>query len=533
MGKGDKKPLKKEALKKDASKKDNAKKIDAEKKNRALEENLKTVKKTLEKVNRYYHASRIVGFDQQTLCPGASMEAQGEVGAFLQNEAFTLVKDKKFIKAGEALYKKRDELDKLDAVLAKALHREYLQTKNVTPKQQKEFSLTYNKAFVDWIEAKNKSDFSLFKGSLSAVRTAELKKISLMEEAKPEAYDNLLNIYERGIDAKALDEIFGQCKERLIPFLQKIVNSKKKIRTDFMSRPAAEEAQKKLSYYLLDILHYDLNRGALAVSEHPFTDELDINDVRITTHYYPDNFASSMYSVIHETGHALFGQNIPAAHYKHFIQNEKTLGMHESVSRFYENRIARSRSFVKLIFNKLKELLPNVLEDVTEEELYEALNTVTPSTIRIEADEFTYTFHIIIRYEIEKELINNGVKIEDLPKLWSDKYEEYLGVRPSSDKEGVLQDVHWTSGFGYFPTYAIGNMYNAMYYNKMSKKHDVNKLIEENRIDVINEWMTKHVFKKADRLDPADWIRDITGKELTPVPFLDYLEEKFGAIYGL
>ena len=240
-----------------------------------------------------------------------------------------------------------------------------------------------------------------------------------------------------------------------------------------------------------------------------------------------------MYSVIHETGHALFGQNIPAAHYKHFIQNEKTLGMHESVSRFYENRIARSRSFVKLIFNKLKELLPNVLEDVTEEELYEALNTVTPSTIRIEADEFTYTFHIIIRYEIEKELINNGVKIEDLPKLWSDKYEEYLGVRPSSDKEGVLQDVHWTSGFGYFPTYAIGNMYNAMYYNKMSKKHDVNKLIEENRIDVINEWMTKHVFKKADRLDPADWIRDITGKELTPVPFLNYLEEKFGAIYGL
>jgi carboxypeptidase Taq len=195
--------------------------------------------------------------------------------------------------------------------------------------------------------------------------------------------------------------------------------------------------------------------------------------------------------------------------------------------------IGRSEAFIHLIYPKVKELFPDAMFDVTERELYEAVNIVKPSLIRTEADEFTYIFHIMIRYEIEKMIVAGEVEIDDLPKIWNDKYEEYLGVRPFDDASGVLQDVHWTSGFGYFPTYALGNMYNSMYAARMRKEIDVDEAVANGNFALINDWMAENVWKKADRLAPADWIRDITGRELSPDDFLDYLEKKYSALYGL
>ena len=209
------------------------------------------------------------------------------------------------------------------------------------------------------------------------------------------------------------------------------------------------------------------------------------------------------------------------------------MGQHESVSRFYENRIGRSEAFVRLIYPKVKEIFPDVMADVTERELYEALNVVQPSLIRTEADEFTYTFHIIIRYEIEKMIVDGTVSIEDLPRIWNEKYEEYLGVRPESDRDGVLQDVHWSSGFGYFPTYALGNMYNAMYMNRMKQELDLDAAIASGSLKEINDWMQTNVFARANLLAPKDWIREITGRSFTPDDFLDYLEEKYSRLYEL
>lgn len=509
------------------------KKKEAKKKKTPLEKDLKTVKKIMDEAKLYRHAASIANFDMETVCPKDGREEQGEVMAFLGNQAFKLIKKKKFIKAAESLYKNRGELEKYDAALVSELHRDYAKIKNITPEMQHKHSLVYNKAFVDWLEAKEKSDFSLFKNSLAAVRDAELEAISLREEAKENTYDNLLDDYERGMTSAKLDETFGQCKERLIPFLEKIKKSDKKIRTDFMSRPVPEEAQRRMTNYLLGLMQYDFNRGAVATTEHPFTDELGMNDVRITTHYHADRFASNMYTVIHEGGHALFGQNLPKAQYKHHLANGMTMGMHESVSRFYENRIGRSKAFVHLIYDKTKEIFPEAMKGVSEAELYEGLNLVQPSLIRTEADEFTYTFHVIIRYEIEKEIIAGTVKIEDLPCIWNEKYQSYLGVTPATDSEGVLQDVHWSGGFGYFPCYAIGNMYNSMYYNKMHDKYNIEELIEGGHIDIINDWMKKHVYKKAVMLDASEWIKDITGREFTPKDFLDYLEDKYGELYGI
>ena len=498
-----------------------------------LKKHLRLVNETLDAAELYKQAHRIIDFDKQTVCPPKDIERQGEIGAFLGNKAFTLLKDKKFIKSAEYLYKNRADLGKHDSILAAALHRNYLRTRNITPKMEHRFSLIYSKAFSDWIGAREKADFSLFQESLRAVRDTDLKQVSLMEQAKENTYDNLLDLYERGMTSAALDEAFGTCKERLIPLLQKIKSSPRTIRTDFMKRPVTDFQQQKLARYLLEIMHFDFSRGAFALSEHPFTEDISRDDIRVTTHYYPDRFVSSMYSVIHEGGHALFAQLTPPVHYKHHISGEKTLGMHESVSRFYENRIGRSEAFIHLVYTRMKEIMPEVLHDVSERELFEAVNRVKPSLIRTEADEFTYTFHIIIRYEIEQDIIGKKIRIDDIPRIWADKYEQYLGIRPANDREGVLQDVHWASGFGYFPTYALGNMYNAMYYNKMREAYDIDKLVAEGHLDIVNDWMTKHVFKKADRMDAPDWIRDITGHSFSPKAFLDYLEEKYGALYGL
>ena len=500
-----------------------------------LEQKLEYVKQVLARAELYDHAVNVLSYDQETICPIDAMEEQGEVLAFMNNQSYKLIKEPAFIEAAEYLFEHRGELEEFDRVMAEQLHRNYLQSKNVTPELQHEFMLTFNRAFVNWSKAREGSDYKLFAPSLKEVADTNMRMIELRgaDAVGDTPYDTLLDDYERGMTSAVLDETFGACKERLIPLLEKIQKSPKKIRTDFMSRTVEEEQQAKMAKWLLTQIGYNFNRGAITTSEHPFTAGLGRNDIRVTTHYYPNQFQASMYSAIHEGGHALFDQNQPQKNYDYFITDGKTMGMHESVSRFYENRIGRSESFVHFIYPKVCETLPQAMEGVSEKEFYEALNVVRPTLVRTESDEFTYTFHIIIRYEIEKALFAGEISVEDIPAMWNRKYKEYLGIEPTSDRVGVLQDVHWSSGFGYFPTYAIGNFYNSMYYNRMKQEIDVEATIREGNFEPLNSWMTEHVFAKADRLSPREWIRDITGREFTPVDFLDYLEEKYSKIYEL
>ena len=501
--------------------------------------NLQFINDTIQKAEVYAHATRVLEYDMETICPPNGMEKQGELSAFFGKEAFTLLKQPEFIEKAEELYKSRDELCEADRILVENLHRDYLRTKNITPEMDHEFNLVYNRAFINWSKARENSDFSLFAPSLKEVRDVELKKISLHSEPDKVPYNNLLACYERGMTTEILDELFNSCKERLIPLLRKLQESPRSqggehpIRTDFLSRTVSDEQQKNMAEYLLKLLGFSFARGNFTTSEHPFTSALAKDDVRVTTHYYPNMFYSSMFSIIHECGHALFEQNLPDEDHEHHINDYKSLGQHESVSRFYENVIGRSRAFINLIYPKVKEIFPNVMFDVSEDELYEAINVVRPTLVRTEADEFTYTFHIIIRYEIEKAIVNDGLSIEELPALWNKKYEEYLGIKPENDRVGILQDVHWTSGFGYFSTYALGNMYNVMYYNRMKKEVDVDQLIRDGRFDVINSWMRENVWKTANRFEPAAWIKNMTGRDFTSKDFLDYLEKKYSELYFL
>ena len=494
---------------------------------------LKLVNDTLDRAEIYNHACGVISFDQETICPPAAMERQGEVLAFLADKAFRMTKRRAFIDAAELLYAHRGELEESDAILAETLHRQYMREKNITPAMNHRFDLALNRSFVNWLKAKQADDYALFKPSLTEVRDIELKRIALLEEPLPEKYDNLLDQFERGMTSEKLDAAFGAFKARVLPLMHRIVEKQKPVRTDFLSRPVTDEQQRQMADWLLRLIGFDFERGALTTTEHPFTDSHGRNDTRVTTHFYANNFISNIYSVLHEGGHALFDQNFPREDYDHHIDGCMTMGQHESVSRFYENVIGRSEAFINLIFPKAKEIFPEVLSDVTPRELYEAVNRVQPSLVRLEADELTYTFHIIIRYELEKALVDGVLSLDDLPRAWSDKYAEYLGIRPTGDRDGVLQDMHWSGGFGYFPTYALGNMYNCMYARRMNEDFDLNAAIARGDFETINNWMREHTWKLANRQDAATWIQAITGRDFTPDDFADYLEAKYTALYAL
>ena len=494
---------------------------------------LQIVKDTLKEAKTYQHAAGVLQYDQETICPPAAMEEQGEIVGLMYNKAYALTRSPEFMEAVKSLYEEHlEELDPYDAANISYFYRDFKKNEAITPELQLEFSRITNKGFVAWLNGKKKADYKEFLPALKEITEMEKKKVELSPVKFEAPYDFVLDTYEEGVTSADLDLFFGKFKERMIPLLKEIQASKKNIRTDFLSRQVPREGQIRLAEKLMDIIGMDPDRRALTESEHPFTDGYSYNDVRITTHYYDDAFTSSMYSVIHEGGHALFEQWQPKENFDHYL-NHKTMGQHESVSRFYENRIGRSRGFLHLIYPTLCEVFPEAMRDVSEKELYEALNVVTPSLIRTESDEFTYTFHIIIRYEIERDIMEGKIDLAHLDQIWSDKYAEYLGVRPENDREGLLQDMHWSEGYGYFPAYALGNMYNSMYFNAMNQEFDVDDMVSQGKLDVVLDWMKEHVFKKADQLDPKPWIKDITGRDLTVDDFLDYLEEKYRGIYQI
>ena len=500
----------------------------------SYEEDLKKMYEHLEKLKKLAYVYHVLNFDLETKCPVKNMNCASDSLNVISSQIFDLTHEKEYIDLVVSLHEKRDEAkDDYEKTLIDNLYKSYIREKNVSKELDDLASKVYSNSYIDWLKAKKNKDYSLFEPSLEKVKEIQQKLIDTREDKKDNYYDTAFSDYERGLTSKDLDKLFGELRDGIVNLLNRIKKSKHKIRTDFMSREVPIEKQEQFSNYILETMGFDFSRGCIATTEHPFTDTLSKDDTRVTTHYYLNQFVSNIFTIAHEGGHALFGQNQDDEDFNHYIDDSMTLGMHESVSRFYENILGRSKAFIHLIYPKFKEIFGDIFFDVSEEELYEAVNEVKPSLIRTEADELTYSLHIIIRYEIEKDIINNKVDLKDIKALWNKKYEEYLGVTPTNDSEGILQDVHWSSGFGYFPTYALGNIYNAMYYNSMKEKLDVDKLIRENKMDVILKYMTENVFKDANKLDSKTWIKKITNKDIDSSYFLKYLEDKYVELYRL
>ena len=500
-----------------------------------VKKKLDELKEILSLAHKYEYAIGIMDFDFQTIVPKKAMGDEGDIIDFFSNELFKIRNSDKSKQLIVDLYNSKESIDDpLDRYLVERLYNNYLKTKNITPEFDLKISNIMSKSYANWLEAKQKSDYGLFKDVFKEVIDVCKEAVDLREGKLDNYYDNLLNDCEEGVLQADLDPFFNELRDGLIDLIGRIKNSKHKIRRDFINRKVLVHKQELFSNYLLKLNGYDFERGVLSTTEHPFTTDIAKNDARVTTHYYEDNFISNIYSIIHEGGHAIFMQNERDMDYDHFI-NDKYIsnGMHESVSRFYENVIGRSKEYIHLIYPKFKEIFEEEFSDVSEQELYEAVNIVEPSLVRTEADEVTYGLHIIIRYEMEKLICAGKIKIDDIPGMWNKLYKEYLGVDVKNDSEGVLQDVHWTGGFGYFPSYAIGNCYNAMYVKEMEKEIPLKDLILKGDFETINNWMKNNIFIHANVLKPKEWIYEITGKQLSPKDFLNYLNAKYKDIYEL
>ena len=332
-----------------------------------------------------------------------------------------------------------------------------------------------------------------------------------------------------------LDAIFSELRSRIVPLVAKIKGTAYQPEDQFLKQYFDIGKQEEFGLYILRKMGYDFDAGRLDESEHPFTTGINPGDVRITTHYYPNDFISAVMSSMHEGGHALYEQNISADLYGTLLCDGASMGLHESQSRFWENIIGRSRSFWQKYYSQLQNFFPEQLKDVSADDFYKAINKVEPSLIRIEADEVTYNLHIMIRYEIEKALINEEIKVADLPGVWKEKMKEYLGIIPPDDTKGVLQDVHWAGGsFGYFPSYTLGNIYSAQIYNAAKKEiKNFEELVEKGELIKIKDWLAEKIHKHGKLLKPEEILLQVAGEGINPKYLIDYLENKYKEIYKL
>ena len=414
------------------------------------------------------------------------------------------------------------------------LYEGYARSKNISAKLSYEMDLASNKAYGAWLSAKKANDFSLFRDALADLIHYCRVNIDLRDEKKDSYYNTCLDDYEKGGSIEQLDAFFAALKARIVPLLGRIVKEGKPIREDFMSRPVPIPAQEAMSRYLLELEGLRKSALVLMTTEHPFTTNFGRHDVRVTTHYHEDSFISNVFTTLHEGGHALFMQNEPQELYDNHCADNMTSAMHETISRFYENLIGRSEAFIDFVAPQIRALSGGIFDDVTNRELYEAVNVARPSLIRTEADELSYCLHIMIRYELEKAFVNGDISVDEIPALWNAKYKEYLGIDVPDDTQGCLQDVHWSGwSYGYFPSYALGNAYGAQILHTMEKDFDVSAAVRAGELTKVRDWLTGHVFSIASLSTPDEWIRAITGESLNVNYYLDYLEEKFTSLYGL
>lgn len=475
----------------------------------------------------------LLHWDSSVNMPIDAVKYRSEMIGYLSGEHHKLTTDSR-MKDFIDFFGKIDNLDDITTAIIDKITKEYRNTIKIPAKEYTDYAMAVSISESAWEEAKNKKDFSIFKPHLEAMITYN-KKFTEYWGFKDNRYNGLLDIYEPGITTEKLDVLFKELRDAIIDLLDRIKNSQNTPNESIFKGDFPKEEQKAFGINVLKVLGYDLEKtGRVDESMHPFTTNFGNKDVRITTNYDIDDFRPALFSLIHEGGHGIYEQNIPDDLQGTLLGAGASMGIHESQSRLYENVIGRSMEFWNFFYPQLQNTFSE-FKNIDLNTFYKGINFVKPSLIRIDADELTYSIHVIIRYEIEKLLINQEINMEDIPKIWNEKYKEYLGVEPKDDGEGVLQDVHWAGGsFGYFPSYALGNLYGAQFLNKLIKDiPNYNEEISNGNLDSIRNWVKENVHKHGAVLKPADLIKKVTGEELTAKYFIEYLNEKYTKIYKL
>ncbi|MEH7418232.1 carboxypeptidase M32 [Neobacillus drentensis] len=487
----------------------------------------------VKKISAYNEALGLIYWDLRTGAPKQGIEQRSEVIGLLSSEVFKMSTSEEMA-AYIAVLSKQSLSEKTSRILQEC-KREYERNKKIPEEEYKEYVVLQSKAESVWEEAKETDNFALFSPYLEKLVEMTKRFIGYLGHQENK-YDVLLDMYEPGMTVSILDRVFSDLRDKIVPLVKKVSESSAKPKTNFLFGKFPKERQRELSLKILEKIGYNFQAGRLDETVHPFATGLNPGDVRVTTNYNEDDFRTAVFGTIHEGGHALYEQNISKDLIGTPLCTGTSMGIHESQSLFYENILGRSYSFWKNNFELLKQYAPNgQLDGVLLEDFYRAINESKPSLIRIEADELTYPLHVMIRYEIEKELFNGGLEVRDLPEVWNNKYEKYLGIRPENNAVGVLQDVHWAGGsFGYFPSYALGYMYAAQFKHKMLEEFpNLNHMVENGELLPIKEWLTEKIHQYGKLKKPLEILQDVTGEGLNPTYLIDYLYEKYTDIYKL
>ena len=495
-------------------------------------EKLRALETLQKKLYAYNCASNSLYLDAVTVAPKNTAEGRGVALSILAGELQKLMTAPETLALVEELYARRETLDTLHRREVEELRRSCRQLTRIPAEEYMAYSELTNRASDVWHKAKEENDFASFCPILQELVEYN-RKFAGYYDAEKAPYDALLNEYERGVDTQQLDVFFDTLRKGLVPLIRAI-GEKPQIDDSFLHLEYPVEQQKVFADYLMEVMGLDRGHCGLGETEHPFTLEFNNKDVRITTNYDLHNVASSMYSVLHEGGHALYELNVDPKYDYTILAGGATTGLHESQSRLFENYVGRSRAFIHYLYPTLLELFPQQLNGVTEEEVYRAVNRAEPSLIRTEADELTYSLHIMVRYELEKALMQGTLTVADLPAAWNAKYKEYLGVDVPDDTHGCLQDIHWAMGdMGYFPSYALGSAYSAQAVDDLRKTMDLDAQWAEGNMQPLKDALRSRVWQHGRAKEPQWLVQSLCGGAFDAAHYTNYLKNKYTELYGL
>ena len=495
------------------------------------EEALTFYKNWQEKKEAYGLVMSTAYYDQETIAPQAGSAVRNKALAYLSGEVYDIETDPKAIEVLEFLAKE-DLGEEKNREIALAL-RSLDGVRALDKEEVVAFNEESMASFDDWQKAKHEKDYAKFEPHLLKL-IGFSKRFAAKRHPDMDPYDVYLDDYEEGMTAADYDRFFDLVRSELSPLVFEIAQHQDRVDDSFLHLDYPKDRQAKFAEDICKALGFSRDWGYMGISEHPFTNGISKNDVRITTAYDEKDVSASLYSIVHEVGHAFFEHQVKDEFAGTPLHHMISSGMHESQSRFLENYIGRRKAFLKGLYPKLQEYFPEQLGNVSLDAFWRAVNASRPSLIRTQADELTYPLHILIRYEIEKSIFKGTADLEHLNTLWNEKYKEYLGVEVPDDGAGILQDVHWSgASFGYFPTYALGSAIGAQLLHAMEKDVNIDEALEKGEFSKITDWLKEHFQQYGARYTFKEAVVKATGEEFDPHYYIDYLKKKYRTLYGL
>jgi carboxypeptidase Taq len=491
-----------------------------------------TFKTKMQRIADVRNANAVLQWDQETNLPPKGAPFRGQQISTLSEISHRLFSEDELGGILQDLLQK-DDLPVEQKRNVERTFEDYTKNKKYTSEFVRALSEQINKAFHAWIESRKKDAFAIYEPELDKLIQLKKQEAELLGyEQHP--YNALLDEYEKGCTIGLLDRTFTN----LLPSLKELrekISASTQVDNSFLHQNFPKQKQWDWGMHLIKQLNFDFEAGRQDISEHPFSTSFNKYDVRITTRVDENDFANMTWSCIHEVGHALYEQGLPEEYYGLPLGEACSYSIHESQSRLWENNVGRSRVFWQHYYPQLQSYFPRQFKEVSLDQFYKGINKVQPSLIRTEADEITYHFHVYVRYELEKRLIEGSLPTQDIPAVWNEQYKNLMGVEVPNDKKGCLQDVHWSHGsFGYFPTYSLGSFYAAQFFDTaMSRLNDLENEIGRGQTSRLLQWLRENIHNKGRFYLSEELCQAVTGKTLDVSHFLKHLLDKYSSIYNL